>query len=78
MYNRGMQNQEGTLDRNKEDYDKNFDGIKFPKKTVSSKDKRETAQKAFLRRILTKTYGKYAGLEEDVEKGFERNRGIDY
>ena len=46
-------------------------------KTKSTEDK-ETRQKAFLRRVLTKTYGKYKELEEDVGKAHERCKGLDY
>ena len=75
---KGSRQNEGSLDHNKDEFDKNFDEIKFPKKPVSSKEKREAAQKDFLRRVLTKTYGSYKGLEEDVEKAFVRNMGLDY
>jgi hypothetical protein len=46
-------------------------------KTKSTED-REARQKAWLRLILTKTYGKYKGIEEDVEAAYERNKGLDY
>ena len=46
-------------------------------KTKSTEEKEER-RKAFLRRVLTKTYGKYKELEEDVEKAYERCKGFDY
>ena len=73
-----MRNKEGTLDRNKEEFDKNFSDIKFPKKKVTSTDKREEDRKDFLRRILLDDAGDYPELEADVEKAYERCRGLDY
>ena len=46
-------------------------------KTKSTED-REARQKAYLRNILIKTYGKYKGIEEHVEQAYERNKGLDY
>lgn len=78
MYHLGMQNKEGTLDRNKDNFDKHFDDIKFPKKKGTSADKREKDKKDFLRRILLDDAGDYPEIEEDVEKAYERCKGLDY
>ena len=47
-------------------------------KPQTTTEAKETRQKAFLRRILTKTYGKYKGIEDHVELAYERCRGLDY
>ena len=47
-------------------------------KPQTTTEAKETRQKAFLRRILTKTYGAYKELEGDVELAYERCRGLDY
>ncbi len=46
-------------------------------KTKSTED-REERQKAWLRKILIKTYGKYKDMEEHVEQAHERCKGLDY
>ena len=48
------------------------------KSQITTTEAKETRQKAFLRRILTKTYGAYKELEGDVELAYERCRGLDY
>jgi hypothetical protein len=45
---------------------------------TKSTEEREARQKAWLRKILVKTYGSYKGIEEHVEQAYERNKGLDY
>jgi hypothetical protein len=47
-------------------------------KAKTTSEKKEEGRKAFLRGVLTKTYGKYKELEEDVEKAYERCKGMEY
>ena len=69
---------EGKSNRNKDDYDDNFDEVKFPKKKTTSAEEKEKRRKDFHRRILLDDDGDYPELEEDVEKAYERCMGLDY
>jgi hypothetical protein len=69
---------EGKSNRNKKEFEKNMDLVKFPKRKVDSSKLKEERQKAWLRNILLDDAGDYPGLEKDVQKAFERCGGLDY
>ena len=59
---------EGKSNRNKKEFEKNMDLVKFPKRKVDSSKLKEERQKAWLRNILLDDAGDYPGLEKDVQK----------
>jgi len=82
MYHVGMSTanrlNEGKSNRNKDEFDKNFDDVKFPKKKGTSSEEKEKRRKEWLRMILMDDGGDYPELEDDVEKAYERCKGLDY
>ena len=75
---KGSRRNEGGLNHDNGEFDKNFDDIKFPKRKGASADEKERRRKDFLRRILLDDDGDYPELEEDVEKSYERCKGLEY
>jgi len=71
-------NGEATYNRNTDEFNRNFDEVKFPKRKGASADEKEKRRKDFLRRILLDDDGDYPELEEDVEKSYERCKGLEY
>jgi hypothetical protein len=69
---------EGKANRDKDEFDKNFDAVKFPKKKGTSAEEKEKRRKDWLRMILLDDAGDYPELEDDVEKAYERCKGLDY
>mgnify|MGYP000037463599 FL=1 len=69
---------EGKSNRNKKEFEKNMDLVKFPKRKVNSSKLKEERQKEWLRKILLDDAGDYPELEEDVQKAFERCGGLEY
>ena len=89
LYNKGMikgsRQNEGSLDHNKDEFDKNFDAVKFPKAKETSAERREREKKEFLRLNLIASWDtevdgdiEDANLDEIVDNTYARCGGLDY
>lgn len=82
---KGSRQNEGSLDHNKTEFDKNFDAVKFPKAKENSSERREREKKEFLLRTLIASWDteedgdiEDADLDGIVNKAYERCGGLDY
>lgn len=78
-------NGEATRNRDTDEFNKNFDEVKFPKRKETSTDEKEKRRKDFLRRNLIESWdeeedGKIEDrdIEEIVDNAYERCKGFDY
>lgn len=82
---KGSRQNEGSLDHNKDEFDKNFDNVEFPKQKETGAQRREREKKGFLARTIINSWDveedgelDLVRVEELVEAAYSRCGGLDF